>query len=165
MQLIGRIYKPDVAVLPIGDHYTMGPREASVAIELLGVKRVVPCHWGTFGLLTGTPDQLDVPRGRDVGAHGAGRLDHGMRERWFGATGRRCPSSPLEGDVDVGEALVVDDVGDETALRRAFDAGTPVVVRAGSPEAVKAALARPEVSCVARPARISPTCSRSTSPS
>ena len=52
-----------VAVLPIGDHFTMGPREASVAIELLGVKRVVPCHWGTFGLLTGTPDQLDVPAG------------------------------------------------------------------------------------------------------
>jgi L-ascorbate metabolism protein UlaG (beta-lactamase superfamily) len=66
MQLIGRIYQPDLAVVPIGDHYTMGPREASVAIELLGVKRVVPCHWGTFGLLTGTPDQLDVPAGVTV---------------------------------------------------------------------------------------------------
>ncbi len=55
MALIGRIYKPDVAVLPIGDHYTMGPKEAAVAVELLGVKRMVPCHWGTFGLLTGTP--------------------------------------------------------------------------------------------------------------
>src|ERR1700688_2106353 len=66
MQLIGRIYHPDVAVLPIGDHFTMGPREASVAMELLGVKRVVPCHWGTFGLLTGTPDQLDVPAGVTV---------------------------------------------------------------------------------------------------
>jgi L-ascorbate metabolism protein UlaG (beta-lactamase superfamily) len=59
MQLIGRIYEPDVAVLPIGDHYTMGPREAAVAVELLGVKRVVPCHWGTFGLLTGTPEELE----------------------------------------------------------------------------------------------------------
>ncbi|MHB8471117.1 MAG: metal-dependent hydrolase [Gaiellaceae bacterium] len=58
MQLIGRIYEPDLAVLPIGDHYTMGPREAAVAIELLGTKRVVPCHWGTFSLLTGTPDEL-----------------------------------------------------------------------------------------------------------
>ena len=58
MSLIGRIYEPDVAVLPIGDHYTMGPREAAVAIELLGVSRVVPCHYGTFGLLTGTPDAL-----------------------------------------------------------------------------------------------------------
>ena len=58
MSLIGRIYSPDVAVLPIGDHFTMGPREAAVAIELLGVIRVVPCHYGTFGLLTGTPDAL-----------------------------------------------------------------------------------------------------------
>jgi len=66
MQIIGRIYEPDVAVIPIGDHYTMGPKEASVAIDLLGVKRVVPCHWGTFGLLTGTPDQLDVPAGVTV---------------------------------------------------------------------------------------------------
>ncbi len=59
MQLIGRIYEPDVAVLPIGDHFTMGPKEAAVAVELLGVKRIVPCHWGTFGLLTGTPDELE----------------------------------------------------------------------------------------------------------
>jgi L-ascorbate metabolism protein UlaG (beta-lactamase superfamily) len=59
MQLIGRIYEPDVAILPIGDHYTMGPKEAAVAVELLGVKRIVPCHWGTFGLLTGTPDELE----------------------------------------------------------------------------------------------------------
>jgi len=60
MQLISRLYSPDVAVLPIGDHYTMGPKEASLAVELLGVKRVVPCHWGTFPALTGTPDQLHV---------------------------------------------------------------------------------------------------------
>jgi L-ascorbate metabolism protein UlaG (beta-lactamase superfamily) len=58
MQLIGRIYQPDVAIIPIGDHYTMGPREAAVALELLGVKRCVPCHWGTFPLLTGTPQEL-----------------------------------------------------------------------------------------------------------
>jgi L-ascorbate metabolism protein UlaG (beta-lactamase superfamily) len=58
MQLIGRIYEPDVAVLPIGDHFTMGPQEAAVALELLGVKRCVPCHWGTFPLLQGTPAQL-----------------------------------------------------------------------------------------------------------
>jgi L-ascorbate metabolism protein UlaG (beta-lactamase superfamily) len=58
MQLIRRIYEPDVAVLPIGDHFTMGPEEAAVAVELLGVKRVVPCHYGTFPLLTGTPDEL-----------------------------------------------------------------------------------------------------------
>ena len=58
MQLIGRIYKPDLAVLPIGDWFTMGPEEAAVALELLGVKRCVPSHYGTFPLLTGTPDRL-----------------------------------------------------------------------------------------------------------
>ncbi len=58
MQLIGRIYQPELAILPIGDHYTMGPREAAVALELLGARRCVPCHWGTFPLLTGTPAQL-----------------------------------------------------------------------------------------------------------
>ncbi len=58
MGLIGRIYSPDVAVLPIGDHFTMGPREAAVALELLGVARCVPCHYGTFPLLHGTPAQL-----------------------------------------------------------------------------------------------------------
>jgi L-ascorbate metabolism protein UlaG (beta-lactamase superfamily) len=58
MQLIARIYEPDVAVLPIGGHFTMDPREAAVALELLGVDRCIPCHYGTFGLLAGTPDQL-----------------------------------------------------------------------------------------------------------
>jgi L-ascorbate metabolism protein UlaG (beta-lactamase superfamily) len=58
MQLIGRIYSPDVAVLPIGGHFTMDPREAAVACELLGVTRVVPCHYGTFPLLAGTPEEL-----------------------------------------------------------------------------------------------------------
>jgi L-ascorbate metabolism protein UlaG (beta-lactamase superfamily) len=58
MQLIGRIYEPDVAILPIGDHFTMGPREAAVALELLNVKRCIPCHYGTFPILTGTPEQL-----------------------------------------------------------------------------------------------------------
>jgi L-ascorbate metabolism protein UlaG (beta-lactamase superfamily) len=58
MQLIGRLYEPDVAVLPIGDHFTMGPREAALALELLGTRRCIPVHWGTFGLLTGTPEAL-----------------------------------------------------------------------------------------------------------
>ena len=58
MQLIGRLYEPDVAVLSIGDHFTMGPREAALALELLGTKRCVPGHYGTFPLLTGTPDEL-----------------------------------------------------------------------------------------------------------
>ena len=58
MQLIKRLYAPDVAVLPIGGHYTMDPREAAVALEFLGVGKCVPCHYGTFPLLAGTPDQL-----------------------------------------------------------------------------------------------------------
>jgi len=58
MQLIGRIYSPDVAVLPIGGYFTMDPREAGVALELLGSKRCIPCHYGTFPVLTGTPDDL-----------------------------------------------------------------------------------------------------------
>jgi L-ascorbate metabolism protein UlaG (beta-lactamase superfamily) len=68
MQLIGRIYGPSVAVLPIGDHYTMGPREAGVALELLGAKRCVPCHYGTFPVLTGTPAELreHAPAGVEI---------------------------------------------------------------------------------------------------
>lgn len=58
MQLIGRIYQPNVAVLPIGDHFTMGPEEAAVALELLGNPRCIPCHYGTWPLLTGTPEAL-----------------------------------------------------------------------------------------------------------
>lgn len=75
-----------------------------------------------------------------------------MRERWFGATGRRVPELAVEGSIEIEGALVVDDVRDADALRAAFDEGRPVVVRAESAEAVKAALARPEVSCVVLPA-------------
>ena len=74
-----------------------------------------------------------------------------MRERWFGATGRRVPELAGEGAVDVTGALVLDDVADDKQLREAFDSGTPVVVRASSPEQVTAALARPEVACVVVP--------------
>ncbi len=58
MQLIARIYEPDVAILPIGDHFTMGPKEASVALELLAVDKCIPSHFGTFPLLRGTPEEL-----------------------------------------------------------------------------------------------------------
>jgi L-ascorbate metabolism protein UlaG (beta-lactamase superfamily) len=58
MALIARIYEPDVVVIPIGDHFTMGPREAAVALELLGAERCIPSHYGTFPLLTGTPEKL-----------------------------------------------------------------------------------------------------------
>lgn len=58
MKLIGELYKPHIACLPIGDVYTMGPREAAHAIKLLGVKHVIPMHYATFPALTGTAEQL-----------------------------------------------------------------------------------------------------------
>lgn len=58
MALIARLYEPKIAVLPIGDHFTMGPREAAAALELLGNPECVPCHFGTFPLLRGTPQEL-----------------------------------------------------------------------------------------------------------
>ena len=58
MRLIGEMHKPDIAFLPIGDRFTMDPAGAAKACELLGVRLVVPMHWGTFPLLTGTPADL-----------------------------------------------------------------------------------------------------------
>jgi L-ascorbate metabolism protein UlaG (beta-lactamase superfamily) len=58
MDLIRELYRPEVAFLPIGGHYTMGPGEAAMAVELLGVRAVVPIHYGTFPVLAGTPDAL-----------------------------------------------------------------------------------------------------------
>jgi L-ascorbate metabolism protein UlaG (beta-lactamase superfamily) len=58
MRLIGRLYTPDVALLPIGDYFTMGPEEAAEAIRLLGVHHVIPVHYGTFPVLTGTAEAL-----------------------------------------------------------------------------------------------------------
>ena len=74
-----------------------------------------------------------------------------MRERWFGATGRRVPEIAVEGELDVEGALVLDDVSDDTALRAAHEQGRPVVVRAASAEEVARALARPEVACALVP--------------
>jgi hypothetical protein len=77
-----------------------------------------------------------------------------LRERWFGATGRRVPEIAVEGEdeVPLAEALVLDDVSDVGRLREAHDRGTPVVVRAADEEGVTRALARPEVACVLVPA-------------
>jgi L-ascorbate metabolism protein UlaG (beta-lactamase superfamily) len=58
MALIGKLLEPDWALLPIGDHYTMGPRSAAEAVRLLGVRTVVPMHFGTFPVLRGRPDDL-----------------------------------------------------------------------------------------------------------
>jgi L-ascorbate metabolism protein UlaG (beta-lactamase superfamily) len=59
MKLIGELYHPDLAMLPIGDHYTMGPRLAAVAAKYVGAKTVLPIHWGTFPPLIGTPAALE----------------------------------------------------------------------------------------------------------
>ena len=58
MQLIGRLYKPDLALLPIGDYYTMGPRDAAFACTLIKPKRIIGMHYGTVPALTGTPELL-----------------------------------------------------------------------------------------------------------
>ena len=60
MKIIAELYQPELACLPIGDHYTMGPRAAAYAIRLLGVKAVVPMHFGTFPILHGTPEALQA---------------------------------------------------------------------------------------------------------
>lgn len=70
------------------------------------------------------------------------------RERWFGATGRKVPEVVLVGEIDLDGALMVRSVDDVEALKEAHAAGVPVVVRADSVEAIRLALARPEVSCV-----------------
>jgi L-ascorbate metabolism protein UlaG (beta-lactamase superfamily) len=69
MTLIRQMYAPEIAFLPIGDHYTMDPKGAALACELLGVRQVVPMHYGTFPVLTGSPEDLKrlvEPRGVDV---------------------------------------------------------------------------------------------------
>jgi L-ascorbate metabolism protein UlaG (beta-lactamase superfamily) len=58
MKLIGDLYKPEIALLPIGDVFTMGPKEAALATRLLGVKHVIPIHYKTFPMLTGTPEEF-----------------------------------------------------------------------------------------------------------
>jgi L-ascorbate metabolism protein UlaG (beta-lactamase superfamily) len=58
MKIIAELYRPHLAMLPIGDHYTMGPKEAAYAIKLLNSLKVIPMHYGTFPALTGTPDKL-----------------------------------------------------------------------------------------------------------
>ncbi|HJR95530.1 MAG TPA: hypothetical protein VJ807_08840 [Gaiellaceae bacterium] len=70
-----------------------------------------------------------------------------MRERWFGATGRKVSAIVLEGTLDLSEALVLDDVSDREAIHEAHDAGTPVVVRCSTAEEVHAALSLGPVAC------------------
>ena len=80
MALIKELYAPELAFLPIGDHFTMGPREAALAVRLLGVKTVVPMHFGTFPLLGGTPGALaTLLEGTGVSVHA---LEPGVAWQW-----------------------------------------------------------------------------------
>jgi L-ascorbate metabolism protein UlaG (beta-lactamase superfamily) len=58
MEIIGKLYKPDLVILPIGDFYTMGPLQAAYALKLIGATYALGSHWGSFPILTGTPDLL-----------------------------------------------------------------------------------------------------------
>jgi L-ascorbate metabolism protein UlaG (beta-lactamase superfamily) len=67
MQLLGEMYRPELAFLPIGDYYTMDPQQAARACRFLGARKVIPIHWGTFPVLTGTPEMLV----KALGDHGS----------------------------------------------------------------------------------------------
>jgi hypothetical protein len=75
-----------------------------------------------------------------------------VRERWLGATGRKVPAIGVEGELELPPETLVLDAVDAQALQQAHGEGRPVAVRADTPQTVKAALARPEVSCVLVPA-------------
>jgi hypothetical protein len=74
-----------------------------------------------------------------------------VRERWFGATGRRVPEIVVEGELDLEDALVLDDASDSEQLHAAHDAGRPIVVRTRTAEEIKAALSHPEVAAAVIP--------------
>jgi L-ascorbate metabolism protein UlaG (beta-lactamase superfamily) len=63
MKLIAELYAPELGMLPIGGHFTMGPKEAALAVKYLGVKAVLPLHFGTLPELTGTPEELEMHLG------------------------------------------------------------------------------------------------------
>ena len=66
MRLIAEMHAPRIGFLPIGDHFTMGPEGAAVAARLLGLRQIVPMHYGTFPVLTGTPDRLKQLVGPEI---------------------------------------------------------------------------------------------------
>jgi L-ascorbate metabolism protein UlaG (beta-lactamase superfamily) len=81
MQLIEQLYRPELVFLPIGDLYTMSPREAAVACRLLKPKKIVPMHFGTFPALTGRPEQLATLIGGLPGAE-VWTLEPGQPVEW-----------------------------------------------------------------------------------
>ena len=150
MALIRADLRAELAVLPIGDHYTMGPKEAAVALELLGVEALRALPLGDVRAAhrhARRAARARAGRRRDRRRR-ARRHRRPVRERWLGATGRKVPEIVVEGEVDLPEATLVLEAVDAEALRSAFDDGRPVAVRADTAEGVRAALARPEVSCV-----------------
>ena len=153
MQLIGRLHSPDVAVLPIGDHFTMGPRAGRARARAARHEALHPRALGDVRAADGHAGRAPRAGVRGRGARRrAGADDRAvMRERWWGASGRRVPEIALEGELPLEEALVLDEVDDLERLHEAHDAGQPVVVRADSEEAVVRALARPEVAAVVVP--------------
>ncbi len=82
MELIREMYHPELAFLPIGDLFTMGPQEAAMAAKLLNVKRVVPIHFGTFPGLTGTPEQVSVHLKKDSPDTQLWTLEAGKPVEW-----------------------------------------------------------------------------------
>ena len=80
MALIAQLYQPEIAFLPIGDHFTMGPHEAAHAARLLKVKRVIPMHYGTFPVLTGRPEELAGKLKKD--GIEVWTLTHGSPVKW-----------------------------------------------------------------------------------
>jgi hypothetical protein len=74
-----------------------------------------------------------------------------VRERWFGATGRRVPEIVVEGELDLDDALVLGDTSDAEGMHAAHEAGRPIVVRAGTAEEIKSALSHPEIAAAVIP--------------
>jgi L-ascorbate metabolism protein UlaG (beta-lactamase superfamily) len=81
MALIEQLYHPELAILPAGDLFTMGPREAALACSMLKPKRVIPMHVGTFPALTGTPDELGALLARQAGTE-LWKLEPGVPAEW-----------------------------------------------------------------------------------
>ena len=126
MQLIGRLYGPSVAVLPIGDHYTMGPREAArraraprrEALRAVPLGHVPAAHRDARRRCASS--RRPASRSWTSSPEGTSRA---VRERWLGATGRKVPEIAVEGELELpAEALVLDAV-DVEALERAHARG------------------------------------------
>ena len=178
MALIARLYAPDIAVLPIGGHYTMDPKRGGSGARATRGEAVWP-----------VTRHLPDPR-RDAGASCESSAP-GVEVSPPSPAGRSsCEGAPVRlhrqpraragarGDVDLEGALVLDDVADDAALRAAHARGTPIVVRAATADEVRAALARPAPrppslharrsasrACAARSAASSATCARTRAPS